>query len=77
MVMPRGDKTGPLGQGPLTGRGAGPCVSGSSKGVLGQKLAGDTGQSGFRGWFGLGLGRGRGGFSGGGNRRRWFNWFNR
>ena len=40
MVMPRGDKTGPLGQGPMTGRGAGPCASGSSKGVLGRKLTG-------------------------------------
>lgn len=26
--MPRQDKTGPLGQGPLTGRGLGPCGGG-------------------------------------------------
>jgi len=30
--MPRQDKTGPLGQGPLTGRGLGPCNGGRSRG---------------------------------------------
>ncbi len=83
ICMPRGDKTGPLGQGPMTGRGAGPCTTGSSKGLLGRKLNGDFGQpgsfqrkagNGFLGWFGLGLGRGRGSLSGLGSRRRWFNW---
>ena len=48
--MPRGDGTGPLGQGPMTGRGAGYCVgfqaAGNIKPVLGR---------------GFGMGRGRGG----------------
>ena len=26
--MPRGDRTGPMGQGPMTGRGLGPCAQG-------------------------------------------------
>ena len=30
--MPNRDKTGPMGQGPLTGRGLGPCGSGIRKG---------------------------------------------
>lgn len=55
--MPRGDGTGPQGQGPKTGRGMGPCPP--------------TGQTGQQGWTGTpygqgsgrnrrGLGRGRG-----------------
>ena len=42
--MPTRDGTGPLGQGPLTGRGLGPCGAGI----------------GFRRGFGRGIGRGRG-----------------
>ena len=34
--MPRGDGTGPLGQGPMTGRGQGFCVLTSSEENLGQ-----------------------------------------
>ena len=30
--MPRQDRTGPLGQGPMTGRGLGPCGSGMRRG---------------------------------------------
>jgi len=30
--MPNRDKTGPLGQGPLTGRGLGPCGAGLARG---------------------------------------------
>jgi len=30
--MPKRDKTGPLGQGPITGRGLGPCGSGMRQG---------------------------------------------
>lgn len=30
--MPRRDGTGPMGQGPLTGRGLGPCARGSAFG---------------------------------------------
>ena len=32
--MPNRDKTGPLGQGPLTGRGFGPCGGGKGLGSL-------------------------------------------
>lgn len=42
--MPYRDETGPQGQGPLTGRGFGPCGDGR----------------GFRGGSGFGRGRGRG-----------------
>jgi len=42
--MPNRDKTGPLGQGPTTGRGFGPCGKGKSRGF----------------GFGLGRGFGRG-----------------
>jgi len=40
--MPRQDKTGPNGQGPMTGRGLGPCGSGMRRG--------------FSGGFGRGMG---------------------
>ncbi len=33
--MPNKDKTGPLGEGPLTGRGLGPCGNGEKRGRLG------------------------------------------
>ena len=57
--MPGGDRTGPMGMGPMTGRGAGFC--------------GGTGVPGFanRG-PGLGFGRGRGGRGGGNGRRNMF-----
>ena len=42
--MPQNDGTGPMGQGPLTGRGFGPCARGF----------------GFRRGFGKGFGRGMG-----------------
>lgn len=54
--MPFGDRTGPLGMGPRTGRGAGFC---SGHGVPGSMNAG----------FGRGLGMGRGR---GGGWRNWF-----
>ncbi|MFW5690579.1 MAG: DUF5320 domain-containing protein [Planctomycetota bacterium] len=83
--MPAGDRTGPMGQGPMTGRGAGFCAG---SGVPG--YANRPGLGGFltrfnpfslfgRGaapaaGFGRGRGRGRGrGFGrGGGRGRRWF-----
>ena len=46
--MPNRDKTGPTGQGPLTGRGLGPCGAGLARG------------RGFGRGFGRGLGRGFG-----------------
>ncbi len=43
--MPRGDGTGPVGQGPMTGRGAGRCAGNNTPGY---------------GFFGRGRGFGRG-----------------
>jgi len=34
--MPNRDKTGPLGEGPLTGRGLGPCGDGLRRGRVGR-----------------------------------------
>lgn len=34
--MPRFDGTGPMGQGPKTGRGQGPCGTGAMRGILGR-----------------------------------------
>lgn len=60
--MPFGDRTGPLGYGPRTGRAMGYCTGfpgpGSMNPVPGQ------------GWFGFGRGQGRGWFGGG---RGWRN----
>ena len=61
--MPRGDKTGPMGMGPMTGRGAGLCRGNDSPGST----------SAGRGRFG-GSGRMGGGF--GGRRRGCRNMFN-
>lgn len=49
--MPGGDRTGPLGQGPMTGRGAGFCAGFSSPGFSAPRYG--------RG-FGRGMGQGRG-----------------
>jgi hypothetical protein len=64
--MPRGDRTGPMGLGPMTGRGAGYC-SGFGMGGYSNVLPG-------RG-FGAGLGWGRGLWGRGGGGRGWRNWF--
>ncbi len=48
--MPRGDGTGPMGMGPMTGRGAGYCAGYSAPGYA--NAAG--------GGYGCGIGRGRG-----------------
>jgi len=58
--MPGGDKTGPRGMGPMTGRGAGYCA--------GQQVPGYMNPGHGRG-YGMGWGRGRG-FGRG--RGRWF-----
>lgn len=57
--MPRGDQTGPMGQGPRTGRAAGYCGGTESPGYA------NPGPG-----FGFGRGRGRGG--GGRGWRHWF-----
>jgi len=62
--MPRGDGTGPWGQGPMTGRGAGFCGGYEMPGYANPTLGG-----GF-GWGGRGGGGGRArGFGGGGGGR--------
>ena len=58
--MPGGDRTGPLGWGPMTGRAAGYCAGYPVPGYL-NPIPG-------RGWFGVG----RGGFPWGGGRGRFF-----
>ncbi|MBN1603166.1 MAG: DUF5320 domain-containing protein [Chitinispirillaceae bacterium] len=50
--MPRGDRTGPMGMGPMTGRGAGICGGFGVPGFM-NAMPG-------RGGMGMGLGRGRG-----------------
>jgi hypothetical protein len=58
--MPRGDRTGPVGMGPMTGRGAGYCAGYGVPGFA---------NPGFGCGFGFGRGGGRG-FGGGGWGRR-------
>jgi len=52
--MPGGDRTGPLGMGPMTGRGAGFCagypVPGAVNPVPGRGFGGGRGRGGGRGW---------------------------
>ncbi len=60
--MPGGNGMGPMGQGPLTGRGQGQCGSGTAQ---------RRGTGAAAGWCGGGFGRGRGG-RGGGFRNRFF-----
>lgn len=55
--MPLGDKTGPLGKGPLTGRGLGPCGNGG-KNIPISNMNGIPGRG--RGGSGRGMGRGQG-----------------
>ncbi len=60
--MPRGDGTGPMGLGPMTGRAAGFCA--------GYSVPGYVNPASGRGYFG----RGRG-FHGRGGGRGWRNWY--
>ncbi len=62
--MPRGDRTGPAGAGPMTGRGAGYCAGYPVPGYMNPGFG--------RGWFGFGRGFGRGWF---GRGRGWRNRF--
>ncbi len=64
--MPRGDGTGPVGMGPMTGRGAGYCA--------GYAMPGYANPVGGRGFFGWGRG-GRGFGAGPGGGRGWRNRF--
>ncbi len=59
--MPRGDKTGPTGMGPMTGRAAGYCAGYSESGFTSSAGGrGGKGRGRCNGWGGDG-GRGRGG----------------
>ena len=62
--MPRGDRTGPQGQGPRTGRGLGPC------GTENRENTGSGENVGFFRRLGRGLGIGRGGQGRGRGRKR-------
>jgi len=68
--MPRGDRTGPAGAGPMTGRGFGYCAGYGAPGYAtapgsGMGMAWGYGRGRGRGGFGLGMGWGRGrGYSG-------------
>lgn len=63
--MPRGDRTGPAGEGPMTGRGAGYCSGNDAPGFTDRAFSGRGGM-GFGGWlrpgnwtaYGRGGGRG-------------------
>ncbi len=61
--MPRGDRTGPQGMGPMTGRAAGYCAGNATPGFA-------TG--GFGRGYGAGAGRGYGGGGGGWGRRNMY-----
>jgi len=61
--MPRGDRTGPMGMGPMTGRGAGFCGGFGAPGFM-NAMPG-------RGGMGFGRGRGRGFGMGMGWRHGW------
>ncbi len=60
--MPRGDKTGPNGQGPMTGRRFGYCSGNDRPGFMqgGEGFRGGGRFRAFGGGFGRGFGRGRG-----------------
>jgi len=64
--MPRGDRTGPWGEGPMTGRGAGFCAGYDTPGYM------NPGPGGRFGGFGMGRGRRGGSFGGGRGYRHWY-----
>ena len=58
--MPRGDRTGPMGAGPMTGRAAGACAGSAAPGIasFGRGRGCGMGFGGGGRGFGRGLGRG-------------------
>ena len=62
-AMPGGDRTGPMGYGPMTGRAAGFCAGYPVPGYMNPAGRGLWGRG-----MGMGMGRGRGGWG----RRNWF-----
>jgi hypothetical protein len=75
--MPRGDRTGPEGEGPLTGRQAGFCAGNDRPGYAepGPGYAGYGRGFGGRRFAGRPFGGGRFGGRRGGGGYRWRNWF--
>lgn len=76
--MPRGDRTGPIGQGPRSGRGAGDCAGSNMPGFMsgGRGFGPGRGFGAGRGMgYGRGMGSGRGYGPGGGMNRGWGNRF--
>ena len=65
--MPRGDRTGPQGMGPMTGRGAGFCTGNNAPGYMNPGPG-----MGMRRGGGRGMGMGGGGARGGWGNRNWF-----
>ena len=67
-VMPRGDRTGPAGAGPMTGRAAGFCAGNSVPGFMaggfgmGMRRGGGSGRGFFGAGRGLGFARNFGGY---------------
>ncbi len=68
--MPGGDRTGPMGQGAMTGRRAGYCTGSKAPGYM-NPVPGGRGFGGV--WGGGFAGSGRGGGRGGG--RGWRHWY--
>lgn len=67
--MPRGDGTGPWGQGPMTGRGLGYCSGYERSGFMTPRPGMGLGRGMGAGWtpgrgMGMGMGMGRGRFAG-------------
>lgn len=56
--MPRGDRTGPMGMGPMTGRGAGYCAGYNAPGYMNAAGGGGFGMGFRHGWRGAGWGGG-------------------
>ena len=68
LEMPRGDRTGPRGMGPMTGRAAGYCAGNDAPGYASPGFG-----RGYGGGAGRGYGGGGGGYGGGG--RGWRNMY--
>jgi hypothetical protein len=49
-IMPGGDRTGPMGMGPMTGRGMGFCASNPAAGYMNRMGGCGFGRGGGRGW---------------------------
>jgi hypothetical protein len=65
--MPFGDRTGPFGQGPMSGRGAGYCGGYGAPGYMNPPPGSGAWPYAAAGWFGRGGGRG-----GGRGHRNWY-----